>query len=475
MQEIESSLTIGGHSRPGSATFAVVDPATGSVFGHCPLATSADLDDAVEAARTAFDAWSRTDVESRSDCILRLADLLANHVDEIASLTTREQGKPLMAARREVQAGIGFLKAAAGLRPPVDTVQDDEAALIRVFRKPLGVVGSITPWNHPILIACWHIGPALIAGDAVVIKPSGYTPFGTLLLVEIMNRVLPAGVVNSVTGEGEIGRAMSGHAGIDKIVFTGSSPTGRDIMRSGAANLKRLTLELGGNDAAIVLADADVERCVDNIFMKSFGNSGQTCAAIKRLYVHESIHDRLVAQLVERAQAAKVGPGTEEGVQFGPVQNKAQFDYVCELAEDTVHNGGRFACGGQPLQGEGYFFPLSVAVDVRDGMRIVDEEQFGPILPVIQFSDVDEAIAAANSSENGLGGSIWTRDEERGAELALRLECGTAWVNNHSQLSPAAPFGGAKQSGIGVEFGNYGLEEYMQLQAVHINRKGGSA
>jgi acyl-CoA reductase-like NAD-dependent aldehyde dehydrogenase len=464
---------INGEQRTGSTTFPVINPATAEIFDHCPQAAMADLDDAVRSARAAFAQWSRVPLDERSRIILEVAAKLGEYTDELAALTSMEQGKPLAAAKKEAAAAIGSLKSAAMLQPPIDTVQDDSAALIRVIRKPLGVVGSITPWNHPILIACWHIGPALIAGDTVLIKPSNYTPFGSLRLVEILNEILPPGVVNSVTGEGDIGRAMSGHSDIDKIVFTGSSPTGRHIMGNAAPTLKRLTLELGGNDAAILLPDVDVQRCVDNIFMKSFGNSGQTCAALKRLYVHESIHDQVVSELVARAERAIVGPGNDERSQFGPVQNKAQFDYVCELARDTVASGGTFACGGSPMPGPGYFFPLSIAVNVLDGMRIVDEEQFGPLLPIIKYSDVDAAIAAANASENGLGGSIWTRDEQLGARLAERLECGTAWVNNHSQLSPNAPFGGAKQSGLGVEFGLYGLEEYMQRQAIHINRKGG--
>jgi acyl-CoA reductase-like NAD-dependent aldehyde dehydrogenase len=468
-----AAFVIDGERRNGPTTFPVIDPATAEVFNHCPQASIVDLDDAVRSARAAFRGWSCLSLDDRSRLILEVAARLTEHADELAALTSKEQGKPLAAAKKEAAAAIGSLRAAAMLRPPVETVQDDSAALIRVVRKPLGVVGSITPWNHPILIACWHIGPALIAGDTVVIKPSGYTPFGTLRLVEIINEMLPPGVVNSVTGEGDIGRAMSGHPDIDKIVFTGSSPTGRNIMGNAAPTLKRLTLELGGNDAAILLPDVDVLRCIDNIFMKSFGNSGQTCAALKRLYVHESIHDFVVAELVARAERAIVGPGNDERSQFGPVQNKAQFDYICQLARDTVAQGGTFACGGEPMPGPGYFFPLSIAVNVHDGMRIVDEEQFGPLLPVVKYSDVDAAIMAANASDNGLGGSIWTRDEELGARLAERLECGTAWVNNHSQLSPNAPFGGAKQSGLGVEFGLYGLEEYMQRQAIHINRKGG--
>jgi acyl-CoA reductase-like NAD-dependent aldehyde dehydrogenase len=291
-----------------------------------------------------------------------------------------------------------------------------------------------------------------------------------LRLIEIANAHLPAGVLNSVTGDATLGQAMTGHKGIDKIIFTGSTPTGRRIMASGASNLKRLTLELGGNDAAIVLVDADVETIAPKIFSKSFGNSGQTCAALKRLYVHESIHDALAERLAEMARDARVGPGNDPASQFGPVQNKAQFDYLCSLAEDARASGGRFLSGGAPMDRAGYFFPLTVVVDVADGVRIVDEEQFGPILPVIRFSDPEDALARANANENGLGGSVWSSDIGTARALAERMQVGTAWVNDHSTISPDAPFGGAKQSGVGTEFGLHGLDEYMQLQTVRISR-----
>lgn len=456
-------------------SFGVVNPATADVFAECPAATPDDLDAAAGAAKTAFKSWSKVAIEERSALINQIADAFEKNKHEIAELTSREQGKPLKAALGEVGGGaLAWTRATAKLRPPVEVVQDDDAARIEVHHKPLGVVGSITPWNHPILIACWHIMPALIAGDTVVIKPSSMTPFGTLRLVEIINDILPPGVVNSVAGEGGLGRAITSHPDIDKIVFTGSTPTGRHIMGNAAPSLKRLTLELGGNDAAIVLDDVDVDQCIDNIFARSFGNSGQTCAALKRLYVPASRHDEIAEKLAQRAKAAVVGPGDQDGVQFGPVQNKSQFDYVCELTADAKKNGGQFIAGGEPMDGPGYFFPLSVVTHVTNGVRIVDEEQFGPVLPIIKYDTIDEAIAMANDNENGLGGSIWTSDEAHGIELAKQLECGTAWVNNHSQISPATPFGGAKQSGVGIEFGWWGLADYMQLQTINVNKKGGA-
>jgi acyl-CoA reductase-like NAD-dependent aldehyde dehydrogenase len=293
------------------------------------------------------------------------------------------------------------------------------------------------------------------------------------MIIDLMNEILPPGVINICTGEGGLGRKITGHPDIAKIVFTGSTPTGINIMQNAAPTMKRLTLELGGNDAAIVLDDVDLDKCTDNIFARIFGNSGQTCAALKRLYVHESVHDELVARLVEKVKAAKVGAWDEEGAQFGPVQNKDQFDFVMELIEDTKAKGGNFVVGGNAMDRPGYFIELSIATDVTDGMRIVDEEPFGPIVPVIKFTDTEDALRRANANENGLGASVWTRDEAKGIKLAQRMESGTAWVNQHSQQMPFTPFGGAKMSGIGVEHGLHGLMHYTQLQTLHVNRKGG--
>lgn len=465
---ISPALVIDGKRLPAAATFPVIDPATGASFIDAPLASLADVDAAVAAARRAFPGWAATPIEDRARAVLAVADAIEASKDELAALLSREQGKPLVSAGGEIMGALGWARATAALRLPVDVIKDDDSVRIEVHRKPLGVVGSISPWNFPVMISIWHIIPALIAGNCVVMKPSSYTPLAALRMVEIANAHLPPGVLNSLTGEGDIGRAIAGHPGIDKIVFTGSTPTGRSIMVSGAANLKRLTLELGGNDAAIVMPDADIDKIAPKLFLKAFMNSGQICAAVKRIYVHESLHDALAEKLAEMARGASVGPATDPASQFGPVQNQMQFDHVRALAEDAKAKGGRFLTGGEPMGGGGYFFPLSIAVDVRDGMRIVDEEQFGPILPIIRYANVEDALMHANASENGLGGSIWSSDAAAATALAQRLECGTAWVNDHASISPDAPFGGAKQSGIGVEFGLYGLEEYTQIQTLRV-------
>ncbi|MCW6535328.1 aldehyde dehydrogenase family protein [Sphingomonas lycopersici] len=462
------ALTIDGKPAPASETFAVIDPATGREFAQCPLATVAQLDQAVAAARAAFPGWAALPIEQRAAALNAIADALAAECDDLAALLSQEQGKPVRSAAGEIQGSIHWIRTTAGFRPEIERIDQADGSRAEIHRKPLGVVGSITPWNFPVMIAIWHVMPALLAGNTVVLKPSPSTPLATLRMVEIANRHLPAGVWNVVTGDVEIGSGIAKHPGIDKVVFTGSTPTGRAIMRDGAANLKRLTLELGGNDAAIVLPDADVEAIAPQIFQYAFGNSGQICAAIKRVYVHDTLHDALAERLAELAAAAKVGPGSDPETHYGPVQNRRQFDYVRTLADDARAQGGRFLAGGEPLAGDGYFFPLSIVVDVTDGHRIVDEEQFGPVLPLIRYSDVEDVLARANASENGLGGSVWSADVSRAAALAQRLECGTAWVNSHSKISPDVPFGGAKQSGIGVEFGMHGLDEYMQLQIVRL-------
>lgn len=470
------ALVIGGKRITTEMTFDVLNPATEEVVGRCPVAHVTHLDEAVHAARVAFSEWSRSPDSVRKQAILDIAELLQEHFSELSRLITLEQGKPVegyqcKGSQFEVGGAIAWCQATAAMELPVKVIEDTEASRVELHRKPLGVVGSITPWNWPFLIAVWHIIPALRTGNTVVIKPSSYTPLSTLKLVELANKVLPPGVLNVVTGEGGLGRAMAEHAGIDKIVFTGSTPTGKAIQRSASGNLKRLTLELGGNDAAIVLPDVDVVSVAPKLFAGAFINSGQTCAAIKRLYVHDDIYESLCSELVAIAQSVKVGNGMDTAVDFGPVQNAEQLKFVIGMAASAREDGGRFLTGGDLEVGSGgYFFPITLVADIADGTRLVDEEQFGPILPIIRYSDVEEVIARANRNPNGLGGSVWTRDLRKGTSLVGRLECGSAWVNSHGNVQPNVPFGGVKQSGLGVEFGVEGLEEYTSIQSVNISK-----
>lgn len=465
------SLLINGHNVQGQgSSFDVINPATESPFATGRAASVAQLDEAVAAARAAFKQWSNTPDAERSALMHQIADRIEANADELAKIIVQEQGKPLFLAQMEVGGAVAWTRYNADLEIPVKVIEDSESKLIEGHRKPLGVVASITPWNWPLMIAIWHIMPALRTGNTVVSKPSGLTPLNTLRLVEIINEVLPAGVVNLVTGEREIGEAISSHKDINKVIFTGSTPTGQNIMANAAGTLKRLTLELGGNDAGIVLPGADVEKLAEGIFNTAFINMGQTCAALKRLYVHESLHDSLCEKLAQLANAQVVADGLTEGTTFGPVQNAAQFKIVAELVDDARANGGHVYCGGAPLNGKGYFYPPTIVANVTNGVRLVDEEQFGPALPVISFSDVEDAIRMANDCPYGLGGSVWGPDPEAARSIAQRLECGTVWINNHAEVLPHAPFGGCKLSGMGVEFGVEGLLEYTQLQIVNINR-----
>jgi len=471
------NLIIGGMQIETDSYFDVVNPATETVVGRCPAASAEQLDQAVSAAREAYAGWSQTSSLERKKALLDIADKLESDFENLARLVTQEQGKPLnayagMGSRFEVGGAIAWCRATAEMELSVKVLQDTEEARIALYRKPLGVVASITPWNWPLLIAIWHVMPALRTGNTVVIKPSSLTPLSTLRFVELANEVLPAGVLNVVTGEGGLGRSITSHPGIDKIVFTGSTPTGKTIMQSAATNLKRLTLELGGNDAGIVLPDVDPKQVAPKLFAAAFSNSGQTCAALKRLYVHDDIYDAICDALVAIAKSVNVGNGLEEGIDYGPVQNADQLREVLELAESARADGGRFLTGGEvnPAQ-KGYFYPITLVADIKDGSRLVDEEPFGPILPIIRYSDIDEVIERANNNPNGLGGSVWSADIEKATELVKRLECGSGWVNSHGNVQPNVPFGGVKQSGVGVEFGIEGLEEYTTIQAVNISKR----
>lgn len=462
-------LVIGGKAVATAEHFEILDPATGEGVGACPVAGRAELDRAVAAAREAFAGWSRTSDAERVAAVNRMADAIHAHAGELAELLTREQGKPLngMGSRFELGGAEAWARHTASLSLPVEVIQDDASGRVELHRKPLGVVGSITPWNFPLLIAVWHIVPAIRTGNTVVIKPSPYTPLSTLRMVEILNEVLPAGVLNVVAGRDDLGQMMTEHPGIQKIVFTGSIGTGKRVMQSAAGTLKRVTLELGGNDAGIVLPDADPKAIAEGLFWGAMINNGQTCAALKRLYVPDNLYEEVCSALVDYAAHVPMGNGLDEANVLGPLQNRMQYDKVVALVEDAKANGARVLSGGAAPEGPGFFYPITILADVSDGMRIVDEEQFGPVIPVIRYSDVEDAIARANASENGLGGSAWSSDPAKAKAVAGRLECGTAWVNSHGAIKPNAPFGGVKSSGIGVEFGRQGLEEYTSIQVVH--------
>jgi acyl-CoA reductase-like NAD-dependent aldehyde dehydrogenase len=462
-------LTIDGVQHEAADVFDVYDPASGDLVAQAPAASRAQLDAAITAARRAFADWSMRPEADRKAAVLKMADIIEANAGSLAELITREQGKPLagLGSQWEIGGAIGWTRFTASLNLPVETIQDDSTAKVTLHRKPIGVVGSITPWNFPVMIAIWHIMPAIQAGNTVVLKPSPNTPLATLRLGRLLQDALPPGVLNVISGHNEIGQAMSEHPGIDKIIFTGSTATGRKVMASGAANLKRLTLELGGNDAGIVLPDVDLDANIEKLFWGIFINNGQTCAALKRLYVHDSIYDEVCERLVAFAANIVTGNGLNESSHLGPVQNAMQFERVKGLVERAKADGARALCGGAPLGGPGLFYPVTVLADAKDGMAIVDEEQFGPAIPVIRFTALEDAIASANASQLGLGGSVWSRDTAKARAVAARLECGSVWINNHGAIRPDAPFGGVKQSGLGVEFAALGLAECTTVQVIH--------
>jgi acyl-CoA reductase-like NAD-dependent aldehyde dehydrogenase len=461
-------MTIDGSAVRGPAEFPVEDPATGQVLALAPDATAGDLDAAFAAAARALPAWA-ADAGRREMSLRAAADAVAGAAGELAELITCEQGKPLAEAQAEVGAVTAAMRHFAGVRLEPAVLQDRPGPRVVVRRRPVGVVAAITPWNSPIMVAGgMKIAPALAAGNTMVVKPSPLTPLATLRLGEILAPVLPPGVVNVVSGGNDLGSWMTEHPVPRLITFTGSPRTGRLVAAAAARDLKRVVLELGGNDPAVVLDDADVADIAEALFWGAFGNAGQTCVAIKRVYVPERMHDELVAALATLADAVAVGDGRAPDTQMGPLTADSQRAIVAALVGDAVRHGGRVAAGGGPVDRPGYFYRPTILDSVTDGFPIVDEEQFGPALPVISYRDIDEVLTRVNASDYGLGGSVWTADPERGRRVADRIEAGTTWVNTHrGALWPVQPTAGLKHSGVGAELGTWGLELFTDLSVRH--------
>jgi acyl-CoA reductase-like NAD-dependent aldehyde dehydrogenase len=477
MKEAASALagrsfhhTVGGRALPSAASFPVVNPATGEPFAQAPDATPEQLDAAVDAARRAQPAWAGLALEQRRAHLLQLAETLLSHRDELAALITLEQGKPLARAYDEVARSASQLQRLVALALEPEVLKDDESGRIELHHRPLGVVGAITPWNMPLVLSVPKAVHALHTGNTIVLKPSPFTPLTALRLGELARDIFPPGVLNVVAGGNELGRWLAEHPGVDKISFTGSVATGKRVMASAASTLKRITLELGGNDAAIVLDDVDPRMVAQRLFAAAFVNSGQVCMALKRLYVPEPMVAPMCEALVALARAARVGDGFEPEVEIGPVQSEAQRRVVLELIDDARRAGGLVLCGGHALPRPGFFVAPAIVAGLAEGSRLVDEEPFGPVLPVLGYRTVDEAVQRANAGRYGLTGSVWTNDLRSGAAVAARLEVGTAMVNRHVGLDAHVPFGGAKDSGIGCEYGLAGLKHYTQAVALHLPR-----
>jgi acyl-CoA reductase-like NAD-dependent aldehyde dehydrogenase len=461
------NLLIGGQLVPGAATIPVINPATENVLADAPRASLAQLNDAVAAAKASYAAWSARPLRERGKLLVALADAFAACQDDFARLLTEEQGKPLPHAAGEISHSIDVIRYFSSLDLPLQVIKEDEGQKIVRQHTPLGVVAAITPWNFPMLLLMMKVAPALLAGNTVVIKPAPTTPLTTLRFGELCAEVLPPGVVNVIVDQNDLGEALTSHPDVAKVAFTGSTATGKKVMASAAQTLKRLTLELGGNDAAIVLDDVDPKDVAPKLFAAATMNSGQVCLAIKRLYVHDSIYDEMCEELGKLAEATIVDDGIKQGTQMGPLQNKAQFEKVKGFL-DEAKRYGKIVAGGGVLPRKGYFVSPTIVRDIPDDSRLVREEQFGPIVPVLRYEDLNDAIARANDSDYGLGCTVWSSDPERALDVARRVEAGVIWINKHLDLPPDIPMGGAKQSGIGAELGQEGLEEFTQAKIINM-------
>ncbi|CAN5322162.1 aldehyde dehydrogenase family protein [soil metagenome] len=464
--EHQFRMLVDGQLVDGASSFDVVNPATAQAFARCPKADEALIDRAVAAAKKAFPAWAAKPIEERAALLMKLADAMEARAGEFASLLTSEQGKPLDQAMYEMMGSIYTLRAFAAMRIETKTLRDAGGNTVTEHRTPLGVVAAITPWNFPVILLMNKLGPALLSGNTMVAKPAPTTPLTSLLFGEICAEILPPGVVNIVCDQNDLGTKLTTHPDVAKVAFTGSTATGKKVMAAAAQGVKRVTLELGGNDAAIVLDDVDARQVARKVYGGAMANAGQICVAIKRAYVPAPMYDDFCDELAKLANEAVVGDGSMQGTQIGPVQNKMQFDKVNALLDDARTRGTVLA-GGTPLDRPGYFIPPTIVRDLDDDAPLVREEQFGPVLPVLSYTDIDDVIRRANDSDYGLGGTVWGKDVARATAVAKRIDTGTVWVNQYLAIDPSIPFRGTKQSGLGGELGEAGLNEYTQPHIIN--------
>jgi acyl-CoA reductase-like NAD-dependent aldehyde dehydrogenase len=459
-------MTIDGKPAETVATFDVVNPSTGQIEAQAAECAPDQLDAAMASAQRSYATW-RKDEDARRTAMRELARAIVENSDELVRALVSESGKPVAIAAFEPGICATWLEYYAGLEMPRETLLDDETARIELANRPLGVVAAITPWNFPLGLAMWKIAPALRAGNTVVVKPSPFTPLAAMVMGRIMGEVLPPGVVNTVTGGDALGAAMTSHSVPRKVSFTGSIAAGRKVAVAAAADLKRVTLELGGNDPAILLPDIDIADAAAKLLGTAFFNTGQACALPKRIFAPASRYEEVVDAFAAVANSLNVGDPFDEATNLGPLSTKPQFTRVSELVAEAVSSGARVAAGGGPVEGPGYYFEPTVLADIEEGLRIVDEEQFGPALPILRYDDVDDAVRRANDTEFGLCGSVWSADEDRATEIAEQLEVGTTFINTHAILPVSIQFGGAKLSGLGVENGLPGLLSFTEAQVVH--------
>lgn len=464
------TMTIDGRAVASPLHIPVANPANAEVFAEAPDCTPEQLDAAVAAAQSAFRSWRETSFAARERHLRNAAAVLRANNGDLARIFTREHGRPVDGALAELEDAARWLEAAALMRPPVQVIEDNESQKVETRYVPLGVVCAIAPWNFPVSLAIWKIAPALMAGNTVVLKPSPFTPLCTLKIGELFRQVFPPGVLNVISGGDGLGPLMTTHPGFAKVSFTGSTATGRKVMESAARTLKRVTLELGGNDAAIVMPDVDVDAVAEKIFVSSFYNSSQICIATKRLYVHHRVYEQLRDRLAAFASATRMGDGSQQGVVLGPIQNERQFRRVRALLDDARAQGLNLIEAGA-VPDAGYFVPVTIVDNPPEDAAVVQEEAFGPVLPMLRFTDVDDVIARANASPYGLGASVWSKDATAALAIAKRLEAGSVWINQTVNVRPDTPFAGHKQSGVGAENGVDGFLSYMQPQSIYLARE----
>lgn len=466
-------MFINGEAISTDETMSVINPATEEVFAYVPKATKEHLEDTVNAARKALPNWKAKSIEERGQIIRDFAIAIAARKEELVRILTMEQGKPLSFATGEIDLAIHWCIETTKHNLESKIIEETDQYIVEQSYSPLGVVSAIVPWNFPVLMIMFKAPAALLAGNTVILKPSPFTPLTALIIGEIAQQFFPPGVFNVVTGDNHLGPWITEHPNIDKVSFTGSSATGKLVMKSAASNLKRLTLELGGNDAAIVLPDVNPKEVAPKLFWAGFLNSGQVCINAKRFYIHKDVYDEILNELVEISKTIKVGNGLEEDTLLGPIQNKMQYAKVKNLIEDSIEQGIKFAVGGNVEENgkKGYFIPITIADNPPDDSRIVTEEPFGPVIPLLKYEDYDDVIRRANNTEYGLGSSVWGKDIEFAKSIASKLESGTTWINECAAVSPRVPFGGHKQSGLGLESGIEGLKEYVLVKVIRINKE----
>lgn len=463
--------TIDGKLSSTTETRQGTNPATGKPLPDVPVSTQEDVDAAVEAAKKAFKGWAKVPYAERQKACRDFADALESHKDDFAKLLTSEQGKPLMFASNEVDAATTWIRTLSSFEVPEEIVEEDDTKQIIVRYTPLGVAVGIVPWNFPIHLAAGKITPSVVTGCPIIIKPSPYTPYCDLKLVELAQQFFPPGVVQCLSGDESLGPWLTAHPGIDKISFTGSTVTGKKVMESASKTLKRVTLELGGKDPTIVCPDVDIATVAPKVATLSMLNSGQICLAIKRIYVHEDIYEPFLKAMVEHVKTLKVGDGSEEGTFLGPVQNSMQYEKVKGFFADIEKSGQKIAVGGVNEEKPGYFITPTLIDRPDEKSKLATEEPFGPIVPVMTWNDEEEVIDRANATRMGLGASVWASNIETANRIAKQLEAGSVWVNTHLELDPRAPFGGHKESGLGYEWSTGGLKAYCNAQTLYLKKQ----